>query len=304
MKMKKAQYDRGQLAALAVFRDLYDRKTDVYAVLAVFLDDIIQQKGLHSFSTNQINRLLKATYEFDIPDAVIHSALGKISNVTKANNLWTSGKTRDPEQNIKDKQDEILRSHDYIKDQLIRFVQEEIKRQLDEHEVGELLGAFSSFLLEDKAEDKFLTYITAFIITNEKTDGFRATLNQIREGVILYVGLKYNDNVNEVGTWRNNLTIFLETEVLFHLAGYNGEVCKKWFADLYRFIQEANTKAKKQLINLRYFPEVREEIDNFFYAAEMIVVEGQLNDPSNGYAVYYQWLQNRRRRNGKEGQVL
>ena len=64
------------------------------------------------------------------------------------------------------------------------------------------------------------------------------TLETIREGSILYIGLNYN--INETGNLTKKLTLFLGTEVLFSLAGFNGEVYKQLAEDLFAQIKSAN----------------------------------------------------------------
>lgn len=75
--------------------------------------------------------------------------------------------------------------------------------------------------MDDSAEKEYSQYISAFILKNEKDGEFKASLNKIREGVILYSGLKYNTNLSETGSWKNELTVYLDTEIIFHFYGLN-----------------------------------------------------------------------------------
>lgn len=59
------------------------------------------------------------------------------------------------------------------------------------------------------------------------------------------------------------------TEVLFSLAGFNGEVYKQLAEDLFAQIKSANLNGTK--IFLRYFSDVRKEMDSFFNGAKMII---------------------------------
>ena len=102
----------------------------------------------------------------------------------------------------------------------------------------------------------------------------------------MYSGLKYtNDsyNLNEFGNWRKELNIFLDTEIIFHLAGYNGELYKQFAEDFMKFVSEINTnnqKNKKNLINLLYFSEVKDEIDSFFAKAQHILEGRDILNPT------------------------
>ncbi len=64
--------------------------------------------------------------------------------------------------------------------------------------------------------------------------------------VILYEGLKYNPNLNELGSWKNEYTVFLETELLFSFNGLNGEIFQKQFNDFHKYVNEINNASRKK----------------------------------------------------------
>jgi hypothetical protein len=80
------------------------------------------------------------------------------------------------------------------------------------------------------------------------------------------------------------LTIFAETEILFHFAGYNGELYQTLFNDLFSLINEINLGSRKKLgksiIHLKYFSEVKAEIERFFKKAEYIISGHEKANPS------------------------
>lgn len=96
--------------------------------------------------------------------------------------------------------------------------------------------------------------------------------------------MKYNTNLNELGSWTTELTIYIETEILFHLAGYNGEIYQTLFNDFISLVNEINSnnqkKKGKRLIRLKYFSEVKDEIERFFKKAEYIVSGRDKANPS------------------------
>lgn len=57
-------------------------------------------------------------------------------------------------------------------------------------------------------------------------------------------GINYS-NLAEIGTWQTNLTIYLDTEILFHFAGYNGKIYKSLFEDFFTYVNEINGQARK-----------------------------------------------------------
>lgn len=115
--------------------------------------------------------------------------------------------------------------------------------------------------------NKYQEEISSFIIKKSDDKKITEYLNSVREGVILYTGLNYN--IDEIGSLKKDLTLYLDMEVLFDIYGYNGEVFQSLALDLFKLARDANSKEKR--IRLRYFEETKTEIDLFFAKAEEIV---------------------------------
>lgn len=79
--------------------------------------------------------------------------------------------------------------------------------------------------IDESNGNKYQEEISSFII--KKTDDKKITeyLNSVREEVILYTGLNYN--IDEIGSLKRDLTLYLDMEVLFDIYGYNGKVFQK-----------------------------------------------------------------------------
>ena len=75
------------------------------------------------------------------------------------------------------------------------------------------------------------------------------------------------------------MTIYLDTEILFHMAGYNGTLYKQLFDDFYDLVDEINNDGMKQrqrkLIYLKYFDYVTDEID-FFFDKAIDIINGKI----------------------------
>ena len=112
--------------------------------------------------------------------------------------------------------------------------------------------------------------LRSFLIKNKENQDFKNQIDTIKEGVVLYTGIKFNTNITEVGSWKYDFTIFIDTEILFHYAGYNGELYKSLFNDFYSYVKEVNANNPNR-IKLMFFKEVKIEIENFFRTAEDIV---------------------------------
>ena len=269
------------LASLAVFRELLDSQKDVYGIIAEFLREIIVSKAKHQFGLTEITNLLNDTYDFNILEAVAKTSLNRLDFLEKAQHIYTVQNIANvKKQNLDEKQSKIQQSNDLIIERLFTFIEEEKNEQLNKTEKEKIVNSFCSFLLDDSYNQEYSEYISTFIIKNKKDNDFTNKLNTIKEGVVLYSGIKYNNNLTDVGSWDTNLTIFVETEILFHFAGYNGELYKTLFNDFFSFVKEINQKGPKKLIQLKYFPAIKEEIECFFRKAESIVNGKDIPNPA------------------------
>ena len=268
------------LASLAVFRELYNSEKDVYGVIASFLTDLIKTQRLYSFNLNEIHHKFNTSFEFDIPRAVIKTSLGRLDFLehTKTDYIVKDISNVNDEDFDK-KQNQIISKNERIIDKLYSFIEKEKETILKEKEKETILHNFCNFLIDESNGNEYLEYIASFVIENEDKEEFKSQLNLIREGVILYSGIKFNNNINDIGSWRTELTIYLETEILFHIAGYNGELYQTLVLDLLELLKEVNQKAKKKLIRLKYFKETRDEIEDFFTKAKYLLKGNEKPNP-------------------------
>lgn len=89
------------------------------------------------------------------------------------------------------------------------------------------------------------------------------------------MGIQYSIDINNLGTWENELTIYCDTSVLFHFAGYNGNIYKELFLDFFKLIKEINikniNKHNIELIHIKYFQDTKQQIEDYFNAAIDII---------------------------------
>jgi hypothetical protein len=273
------------LASLALFRELYNSKNDIYGILSEFIIEVIATNGKYQFNLTEITHLLNTTFDFDIPEAVVKTSLKRINFLHRSQGLYCVTDTNliKTVYNISQKYYETKQINDSIIDNLFDFIEKHKKQKLNVQEKERIVNSFCSYLLDENNQD-YYEYISAYILVNKLNNNFTNNLNKIKEGVILYSGLKYNSNLNDLGSWNTNLTIYLETEILFSLAGYHGQLYSELFNDFYAFINEINiysrTKNNKTKIQLNYFNEVKNEIENFFRMAEHIVSGKESLNPS------------------------
>lgn len=258
------------LASYVTFKELYSKGQykNSYQILAEFIKYIIITENVYSFTLSEMKNQLKKVFGFDLPTAVIKTSVKGINHVTK-NSLNDEyivelGYLK-ASVDFKIFQENATSDSEYVSRALIEFTGEKFPaRYIDEKA---LIQEFIAYLLEDSFEGQYHDIISEFILFNEHDEAIQSRIKSVREGSILYSGLNYN--ISETGSIKKPLTLYLDTEILFFLVGYNGDICKSLALDLMQLVKNANSK--KQVIKLRFFSDVRKEIEDFFGAAEDIV---------------------------------
>jgi hypothetical protein len=285
--MKDSLQESKCLASLAVFRELYNSEKDIYGIIGEFLKEIITTNGKHQFTLNEITQLLNDTYDFKIPEAIVNTSISRFKgSVEKTSGLYTitnqdafsvTGK-------LTAKHNTIQHSNGVIIENLFKFIEVEKKTVISVDEKERIVHSFCSFIIDESTAQEYSEYVSSFIVKGKQDSTFTNQLNTIKEGVVLYTGLKYNSNLNDLGTWNTELTIYIETEILFHFAGLNGQLYQILFNDFFTLVKEINLKSQKntgkKLIHLKYFREIKDEIERFFKKAEYIVSGKDKANPS------------------------
>jgi len=271
--------EKNLLASVALFGELYnsEKYTGVASILAEYIKAAVVYNKKFDLSSFEITKLLKKVNEFIIPESVIRTIL--ITNLKSVvevkKNIFHFNKSITSEFIDFDREiEEKNNIQNKIFSDLINYVSEKGKKELNDSDKNELFSNFINFLFGNGDFEKYSNYISAFIIQNEGNSDFVQSLNLIREGLILYQGIRYTADVNELGKWDTDLVLYLNTECLFNALGYNGILFKEIFDDFYKLVTEINSSSIKQnqgeKIKLRYFSETRDEIDSFFVSAENI----------------------------------
>lgn len=264
------------LASFSTMKSLVDAQQyqSPYQILAEFIQYIIIKSNLHSFTAIEMKNRLFEVFGFDIPEAVVRTTVRGLQFVKTENRIYHVNQIELKDNSAFEEMKAVAEANNTdIIDLLIAFAQETDPSSAIWADA--LTQEFIAYLLDDQqttAAGKYTDLIGRFILKNESDEKIQSALTAIREGSILYIGL--NHNISETGSLRKPLTLFLGTEVLFSLYGYNGEIYKQLAQDLYDQIKAASVGTKR--ITLRYFSEVKKEIDDFFASAELIVDGKQL----------------------------
>lgn len=277
------------IASVVVFKELFDNNKDVYDIISEFLKAAILDRKKWNFTSTECKSLLEDVFDFKIPEAVVKTALknrlvksGFLSFQKGSYSVLKQGEELDTtfETVFKSKK-EIYRK---TEDEFIDFIAEKRGKDLQEKDREKIRENISHYLLGNGINEPFTKEISEYIIQKKSDSEFSTRLNHVKEGVVLYTGVRYTADLNDLGTWNEPLTIFLDTEIIFNYLGYNGEVYQEIIQDYLKLVREVNQKSqkrnKKRLIELRYFDEIEQEIINFFHVAGLII-EGKMPlDPS------------------------
>lgn len=267
------------LAALSTYKELYSRGKYLsqYQLLAEFIKYIIVNGRKLSFSVAEIKFALLNGFGFELPDAVIRTAIRGIEGTTVKNGIFTVDMTKviysddfgDIYKNAKSDGDNIIKL-------LYKYIEEQDKKVLSSNDRKDIEKEFLNYISDRQVSSNWSNHISMFIMANENNTDFVKKLDMIRAGCVLYTGLNYN--ITEMGGWKNKIVLYLDMEILFDLYGYNGTVYKSFADDLLKLIRDANSGDKK--ISLRYFKETKQAIEKFFEKAEHIVKNRQLFENS------------------------
>lgn len=258
------------LAAFATLKSLSDEKKyqSPYQILGEFIRYVITTVPLYRFSAIEMKGHLTEFFGFIIPEAVIKTSLKNIDGLSLCDRIYNVSMNEiDTGREFEIKQKEANDCNFVIIQKLVQYISIRTGKSVDEEILTKEL---INFLIEDTTytSSKYSGLIGEFILINEQNTEIQDNLNKIREGSILYLGLSYD--IRETGGLKKPLNLFLGTEILFSLIGYNGSIYQQLANDFYEQVRSANTNGGKK-ITLYFFSEIKKEIDDFFYVASSIV---------------------------------
>lgn len=258
------------LASFATLKGLSDEKKykSPYQILQEFIRYVVLTESLHSFTAIEMKRLLNEHFSFQIPEAIIKTAAKNMDGVVLNNNLYSVSADLSGQSSVfEEKKTEA--------DEYSLSLLEDISQYISNRLAGEpinknaVLNELLQFLVDDQPSltNRYFELISEYIIKNEHNESIQDGLNRIREGSVLYIGLCHN--INETGSISKPLRLYLSTEILFSLVGYNGIVFQQFANDFFEQVKLANSGDQKK-VYLLFFSETRKEIDEFFAVAEAI----------------------------------
>lgn len=259
------------MASFATLKSLSDVKKyqSPYQILREFINYIIVADSLYSFSAVEMKNRLNSHFSFSIPEAVVRTALKNMPSAVLADGIYTISKT---EVCVDELFEETKKEADEYETRIIQLLSEYIFVRTGNTMISAeaLSKELACFLVDDESlhSTKYSELIGEFVLKNERNKDIQEGLNKIREGSIFYIGLSHS--IGETGSIIKPLTLYLGTEILFSLVGYNGEIFQQFADDFFSQVRTANT-GKTKKITLHYFSEIKKEIDEFFGTASEIV---------------------------------
>lgn len=267
------------LASAAVFRGLYSESLDQYDILSQFISATITLNNLHSFSLSECTQLLKNDFGFEIPEAVVRrcvrqklkAELERAPPPSQA--FWHRTQAFKAHHDLQKRFEEAQSDNNVLAAKLVEHAGMLRKQGLSEQEKISLIDDFFSHLKGTPRQNDNFPLIGHFILTMEKDFVAKQRLEYARQGLIIVDGLRYSTETSSE-TLPQDLSIYIDTEILFSATGYHGSLRQQLFKDFESLVTEINKKAEKSSsgkILLRYFDATAKEVENYFEAARLIV---------------------------------
>jgi len=231
---------------------------------------------------------------FQIPPAVVQEAL-----IAKGKNYFTYDKKTKtfcksadcPESVISELRELIqitTNQNEALVQKLSMFISAKTNRNIGEEHYEDISNALSKYLM-GKDSDDYAELISEFLISGDTNSSYIKQVQSIKEGNIFLEGLSQEIIAPDIyKNFNVPLTLYLETEILFHICGLNGEEYLRIGNDFLNIVNEINSKGikNKPIVKLKYFPETYEDIEKYFAAAKDIVKKGYVH-PNSGSAMRY-----------------
>lgn len=264
-------------AALALFQSLYrSHKGDIFTVIERFILAGVRSQHLSTVTVASVSELLKEQYHIDIPNSIIQHCINNqdVFHYKKGEYLVVPKSEDEIDALLKE-----LAEIDEHNETIVSGLYEEIEHQhlitLTDGEKEMIRETFFDFVKDrDKELDnKYFIDINQYIVKHEKNSSFQKALDAIKEGMIIYHGIRYSETSNAT-TWKDDTVFFLDMEYLFNACGMNGLFYEECFYDFYNLVKEINDGSPSYRgvpkIQLKYFTKTKENIDRFFNVAARI----------------------------------
>lgn len=273
--MKK--YNTKLLPSYVVFKCLAESNKNEYDMLNHFILVYLKQNGLNKFTIVTLQKQINEYYGFNLPASLIKQSVKGIDGIHIDGMHYSIKSTILDNITLVDyNSDEKL---EFIYNKLKEYIEEKTQKTISPKEFEVLKNDLINFYQGGMENSTNIHYIPQFIIQNQYNEEIISVLNDIEQGCLIYKGItsdinSQNDQDNTNHSWNTPLTLYLNTDVLFDMRGYNGTLYQTYASDFLKLINEINQKQK--YINLKFFQITKREIDKFFAAAKYVFVNKQV----------------------------
>ena len=269
------------IASLALLRTLYNNdKKNIYNVIAEMARSTIVKNKLRQTSVTELSRLLKKEYGVSIINPVLAYSVKRLSGLKMDQKMGLSVSqvfSANISEEIEQTAIQSRQNNDLMLADLCDFIEEKKGEKLSDKQREQVKADMCYFVSHNLVVDSpYKGYLGSFYMEKQKEDAraFR-TFNTIHEGRILYDGLSGSSEFDSIEQFDKPLKVYLETEILFHAAGLNGDLYEHLFNQFYEQVESINKSAiqikGQRVISLMYFPETENEIGQYFAQAEQIL---------------------------------
>jgi len=272
------------LITYALMTVLFDKKLNLYDVIGEFIKMSILIDKKNYLSSIEIQSLLKKIFLFDIPESVVKTTLKRLEkdnncilkkeyDAKKSITMWNFQIDKiENKEELFELLNELEQQQKTIIDKLIQYLKSNVPdfQEITEEKQKLITDTFFDVLIKKTpTNDVLVKHVVAFILENKNDNEFVKSLNKIKEGLVLCVGIsKHGDNLNNISALPDEITFFLATEHLFSIRGYHGIYFQERILDFLKLVSSINDRYAKQkndsVIKLKYFKETEDEIEEFF----------------------------------------
>lgn len=264
-------------SALALFQTLFrSHGGDIYTVIERFILAGVSSQHLSTFTISKVGEILSSQFNINIPNSIIQRCICNQQLFQyKRGEYYVINSPEDEINNLLSELAKIDEQNETIVSGLFEEIEHRHLISLNEAERNEIRKFFFDFVKDREKDSSFKYFIDIYqyIVKNEKDEGFQKALDAIKEGMIIYHGIRYTET-SDAKTWKYDTTFFLDMEYLFSAFGLNGSYYQECFYDFYNLVKEINDGSPmrngKPRIGLRYFPQTKTNIDRFFTVAARI----------------------------------
>lgn len=207
-----------KIASLSFFSALVNQKKNIIEVLSELVAYALLSEKIRLFIIPDATVIVNKFYSFDLPDAVVKKACIKLhkNGALQKNKDASYSFINESKIDVEgaNRVFEVLQeTHNKICTALFRYTEEKFGRIfIAQYEINNLIKCLFEVALYGKTENTdHYNIISSFLLSIESNEEYTSYLNDIRPALVIYQGICHTQNLNDLGLWKNELCLFLNT---------------------------------------------------------------------------------------------